>query len=885
MTTDELRTRFVSYFERQGHLHLPSSSLIPKDDPTLLFTNAGMVQFKRSFQGESDAPADRAVTSQKCLRVSGKHNDLEEVGRTARHHTFFEMLGNFSFGDYFKSEAIGFAWEFVTVELGLDPDRLWATVHHTDDEAFKLWTDLTPLPPSRVRRLGDKDNFWQMGETGPCGPCSELHYDLRKEVDDRITDEQFEVAGEADRFMEIWNLVFMQFDRSPEGIDVPLPAPSIDTGAGLERIASIIQGSGTNFHTDLFLPLIKAAGESLGIKYSMDPNDWEAGVPFRVLADHARAVAFLLADGVFPSNEKRGYVLRRILRRAVRHYWLLGRREPLLHQLVGIVVDNMSHTFPELATRREHLLSTTVAEEDLFLSTIEGGMSEIDVAMPEGGSGTVSGDTAFKLKDTFGIPEDLTQLIAQERGYEIDWSSFEEALKEQRARSRAGLSDEVGTGVKSLDYPLAGVRVGDRGATQEFVGYENLKVEADVLRWGQSEGNVSLVLSLNPFYAESGGQVSDHGWVHGDDWVVEVHAVGQSDPGYTVVMGTVVEGVFPKAPNTVVAEVDRALRAETERNHTATHLLHAALRECLGEHVQQAGSLVGPDRFRFDFSHRGPVSEAERSEIELRVNERILANANVVVSQRDYQDAIAEGAIGLFGEKYDDVVRVIEVTGVSKELCGGTHVRSTGQIGSFKIVAETGVAAGIRRIEALCGKAAYEWGLARDRLISEMATKLNSPAAELIPRLNRLLEQRDDLEQEVSSQRGELAADQLDQLLGESSADESRFLCGRIELSIGTDLHELGDMLRARIESGAVVLHVVFPDDNRHVFVSSVSDDLISKGLKAGDLVRVSSKATGSGGGGGAHFAQGGVGDAELASEGLQAAREWATGKVPNLVS
>ena len=885
MTTDELRGSFVSYFERQGHLHLPSSSLIPKDDPTLLFTNAGMVQFKRSFQGEFEAPADRAVTSQKCLRVSGKHNDLEEVGRTARHHTFFEMLGNFSFGDYFKSEAIGFAWEFVTVELGLDPDRLWATVHHTDDEAFKLWTDLTPLPPSRVRRLGDKDNFWQMGETGPCGPCSELHYDLRKEVDDRITDEQFEVAGEADRFMEIWNLVFMQFDRSPEGIDVPLPAPSIDTGAGLERIASILQGSGTSFHTDLFLPLIKAAGESLGIKYSMDPNDWEAGVPFRVLADHARAVAFLLADGVFPSNEKRGYVLRRILRRAVRHYWLLGRREPLLHQLVGIVVDDMSHTFPELATRREHLLSTTVAEEDLFLSTIEGGMSEIDVAMPKGGSGIVSGDTAFKLKDTFGIPEDLTQLIARERGYEIDWSGFEEALKAQRARSRAGISDEIGTGAKSLDYPPADIWVGDRGATQEFVGYENLKVETGVLRWGQFEDNISLVLSQNPFYAESGGQVSDHGWVHGDDWVIEVHAVGQLDPGYTAVMGSVVEGVFPEAANTVVAEVDRSLRAETERNHTATHLLHAALRECLGEHVQQAGSLVGPDRFRFDFSHRGPVSEAERSEIELRVNETILANANIVVSQRNYRDAIAEGAIGLFGEKYDEVVRVIEVTGVSKELCGGTHVRSTGQIGSFKIVTETGVAAGIRRIEALSGKAAYEWGVARERLISEMTTKLNSPVAELPFRLDRLLEQRDDLEQEVSSQRGELAADQLDQLLGEGSADESRFLCGRIELSTGTDLHELGDMLRARIESGAVVLHVVFLDDDRQVFVSIVSDDLIAKGLKAGDLVRVSSKATGSGGGGGAHFAQGGVGAAELASEGLQAAREWATGKVLNLVS
>ena len=884
LSADELRSRFVSYFERQGHLHLPSSSLVPKDDPTLLFTNAGMVQFKRAFQGEVEAPAHRVVTSQKCLRVSGKHNDLEEVGRTARHHTFFEMLGNFSFGDYFKSDAIGFAWEFVTNELGLDPDRLWATVHHADDEAFKLWSDLTPLPPSRIRRLGDKDNFWQMGETGPRGPCSELHYDLRQEIDDRITDDQFEAAGEADRFMEIWNLVFMQFDRSPEGVDVPLPAPSIDTGAGLERIAAILQGAGTNFHTDLFLPLIRAAEEALGIQYSMAPEDWEAGIPFRVLADHARAVAFLLADGVFPSNEKRGYVLRRILRRAVRHYWLLGRREPLLHELVGVVADDMSHTFPELATRREHLLSMTVAEEDLFLSTIEGGMTEIDSVMPEGGSGTVSGDMAFKLKDTYGIPEDLTNLIARERGYDVDWVGFEDALKIQRARSRSGIVADVCTGTEGLDYPAADVWVGDPGANQEFVGYEKLSLETDVLRWGQSESTVTLVLSQNPFYAESGGQVSDCGWVRGEDWIVEVHAARRTDTGHTAVVGVLIEGGLSETLETVEAEVDSELRAETERNHTATHLLHAALRERLGEHVQQAGSLVAPARFRFDFSHRGPLSEGERNDIERRVNETILANTSVMASQRDYKEASAEGAIGLFGEKYDDVVRVIEVTGVSKELCGGTHVRSTGQIGSFKILAETGVAAGIRRIEALTGKAAYEWGEARERLITRLAQKLNSATADLPDRLDRLLEQRDELEAEASRQRGEMAAKQVEQLLEEGFADGARFLSGRIELPIGVDLRELGDMLRARTKSGAVILHVVFPEDDNHVFVSIVSDDLIAEGLKAGDLVQVSSKATGSGGGGGAHFAQGGVGDSDRACAGLRAAREWASEQVPNLV-
>ena len=875
MRTDEIRSRFIEYFERNGHLHVPSSSLVPEDDPTLMFTNAGMVQFKRFFLGEAEPPAPRAVTSQKCLRVSGKHNDLEEVGRTARHHTFFEMLGNFSFGDYFKREAIRLGWEFVTDELGLDPDRIWATVHHTDDEAFSLWTELTPLPERRVRRLGDKDNFWQMGDTGPCGPCSELHYDLREERDDRITDAQFEAAGEADRFMEIWNLVFMQFDRAEGGIDTPLPAPSIDTGAGLERIAAILQGAGTNYHTDLFLPLIRAAEEPLGREYSLETADWEEGLPFRVVADHARAVAFLLADGVFPSNEKRGYVLRRILRRAVRHYWLLGRREPMLHALVGEVADLMGGTYPQLQARREHLVSTTRAEEERFLATIEGGMARFDEVAPAGGSGTVSGEDVFRLYDTFGFPLDLTELMAVERGYELDEAGFRAALERQRARSRASAATGAVGGEDAFGRLVA-------DAEQAFVGYDAVEVETEILASMTDAGDVGLILRENPFYAEGGGQVSDAGRVVSDGWSVEVSRITTNEIGQTIVVGPCTGEFDPDGR--VTATVDAASRAETERNHTATHLLHAALREALGDHVQQAGSLVAPDRLRFDFSHRGPLTSDERVAIERRVNEWILENADVAPRQRDYKEAISAGAMALFGEKYGDVVRVVEIPGISLELCGGTHVRTTGQIGVFRLVSETGVAAGIRRIEALTGRAAHRWLEERRLLLDEVADRLRVPVTEVPGRVERLLEERDRLDREAASLRGDEAADQVERLLAQVSAEGERFLSGTIDLPAGTDLGELGDRLRERIESGAVILHVVFPEEDRHAFVSVVSDDLIRSGLKAGDLVRVSSKATGSGGGGRPHFAQGGVGDPGRVSDGLGAAREWASERVPDLV-
>ena len=892
MKADELRRSFISYFERQGHEHRPSGPLVPADDPTLMFTNAGMVQFKGIFTGETERPSPpRAVTSQKCLRVSGKHNDLEEVGRTARHHTFFEMLGNFSFGDYFKRDAIDFAWEWVTGDLGLEPDRLWATVHHDDDDAFKLWLERTSIPESRIRRMGDKDNFWQMGDTGPCGPCSELHYDLRTDRDDRITDAQFEASGEADEIIEFWNLVFMQFDRAPDGTDTPLPAPSIDTGAGLERIAALLQGVGTNYHTDLFLPIIEAAEEGLGIEYSRSPEDWEDGVAFRVLADHARAVAFLLADGVFPSNEKRGYVLRRILRRAVRHYWLLGRRDPLLHDLVGVVADRMSRTFPELEARREHLLSTTRAEEELFLSTIEGGMREIDRAMPEGGSGTVAGDVAFKLKDTYGIPEDLTGLIARERGYDVDWKGFSDALEAQRTRSRSVVRSGSGQPITiNLELGDAAGSVGpgwDRTLDQEFVGYSDLEIETDCQRWAR-DGRYAFLLGRNPFYLESGGQISDTGRVVGDGWAVDISAVwGEGD--LTVVAGSLAEGSLPEGEGVVEdrvrAQVDPS-RRETERNHTATHLLHAALRNRLGEHVQQAGSLVAPDRLRFDFSHRGPLTPAERADIEAEVTEAILGNHDVDASERGYDDAIAAGAMALFGEKYGDIVRVIEVPGLSLELCGGTHVRTTGQIGTFRIVSETGVAAGIRRIEAVTGQGAYRRELERDRLLTELAARLRCQPADLAARMDRLLEERDALAEEVRGRRGDAAERQLETLLagaGATGANGARFVSGRLEVPAGTDLGALGDRLRGGMGSGAAVVHVVFPDEDRHAFISVVSDDLIRLGVKAGDLVRVSSRATGSGGGGGARFAQGGVGDPSRTEDGLGAAKAWASERVPAL--
>lgn len=873
MKANDIRSSFIQYFERQGHVHLPSSSLVPKDDPTLLFANAGMVQFKRVFIGEAERPAPRAVTSQKCLRVSGKHNDLEEVGRTARHHTFFEMLGNFSFGDYFKRDAIGFAWEFMTSELGLEPGRLWATVHHTDDEAASLWPELTDIPPERVLRLGDKDNFWQMGETGPCGPCSEIHYDLRpSDAPKNLTAEELNALGEADEFMEIWNLVFMQFERSADG-DSPLPAPSIDTGAGLERIAAIMQGTRTNYHTDLFLPIIAAAEEAVGHAYSQAPEDWEEGLPFRVLADHARAVAFMLADGVFPSNEGRGYVLRRVLRRAGRYAWLLGRREPTLDQLVGVVADLMSDTYPELAHRRDHLVRTTRSEEERFLSTIDAGMGRFDQLAPAGGKGTIAGEEVFRLYDTYGFPLDLTELMAAERGYSVDVPGFEGALEEQRRRSRedrlaGAVSEELSEEVVAA---AMGVLAND---VQTFVGYDDLRVESRLLA-AESIGSAhAVILETNPFYAEAGGQVSDRGTLSQGDWELVVESVVRNDRGQTVLVGEVQEGSPREIPDSVIAVVDEPSRRDTERNHTATHLLHAALRSELGDHVQQAGSLVAPDRLRFDFSHTGPLSESEKLDIEEAVNRSVWDNIPLEIGQQDYREALDAGAMALFGEKYGDTVRVVSVPELSLELCGGCHVRSTGQIGLFQITSETGVAAGIRRVEAVTGPRAYGRVRERENLLGGIAATLKSTPADLPRRVEILLSEKASLEAVLSEQHGRdaegIVAAVVDAAI--ELPDGGRLASGSVELPVGSDVAAFGDLLRDRIGSGAAILHVIGGEQEKPAFLAVVTDDWIGRGLKAGDLVGAASRATGSGGGGRPHLARGGVGDADRVDEALEAA-------------
>ncbi len=863
MKASEIRSTFLEFFEREGHEIRHSSPLVPKNDPTLMFVNAGMVQFKGVFLGEEDLGIDRATTSQKCLRVSGKHNDLEEVGRTARHHTFFEMLGNFSFGDYFKREAIDFAWRLFTEEYGLPKERLWATVHHTDDEAYALWQEVAGLPENRIHRLGDKDNFWQMGDTGPCGPCSEIHYDMRPDGEwgTDLTAEEFEVKGEAGEFLELWNLVFMQYNRDDAGELHPLPSPSIDTGAGLERIASVLQGVESNYETDLFQPLIRRAVEVVGAEY--DPGD--DGVSYRVLADHARATAFLLADGVFPSNTERGYVLRRIMRRAIRHAWLMGRREPTLVEVVDEVVNQMGDAFPELEERREHLLRATRTEEERFLATIDEGMKRFEEVAPEGESGTIAGEDAFRLYDTYGFPIDLTQLMAEERGHQVDMAGFQAALEEQRRRSR---EDREAADIEHGDALAHGWTELVEEPEQEFVGYDATAVDTAVVAYRQEDGRAALQLRENPFYVESGGQISDTGDVEGEGWRLEVDDVRKVG-GRSAVMGEL-SGDFPAAdsPVPVRATVRSKVRHDTERNHTATHLLHAALREVLGEHVLQRGSLVAPDRLRFDFSHPEPMTPDEVRRVEDLVNEAILRDHPVRIDFLAYDDAIEAGAMALFGEKYGDVVRVIKIPGVSMELCGGTHVRHTGEIGLFRIVSETGTGAGVRRVEAVTGRESYRLAQEQQERLREAADLLRVPTGMVVRKVDQLQAEHRELEKQLERARREGAADRVGELVdGAAEVDGARVLATAIEVADQDELRALGDQLRDRLGSGVVVL-AARSGDSTSLF-SVVTDDLIGKGVRADTVVREVAQLTGGSGGGRPHMAQGGVGDDARVDEAL----------------
>ena len=849
MKSADIRRKFLDFFQAHGHQEVPSGPLVPADDPTLLFTNAGMVQFKRVFQGLERRDYKRAVTCQKCVRAGGKHNDLEQVGHTARHHTFFEMLGNFSFGDYFKKEAIEYAWEWVTSEqwLGIDPDRLYVTVHHSDDEARKLWRQVTGIADSRIFGLGDKDNFWQMGDTGPCGPCSEILVDIRgkRETGNEKRDlelDEFVTLSEEGKLLEIWNLVFMQYDQQADGTRSVLPAPSVDTGAGLERITAVMQGVPSNYDTDLFQPLIAQAVEIVGRPYDRGP----AGAPYRVLADHARAVTFLLADGVYPSNEGRGYVLRRILRRAVRHAWLLGRREPTLAQLTRSVASTMGDVYPELLSKEQHIERVTRAEEERFLETIEGGLTRMEELRHQP---VISGEDAFKLYDTYGFPLDLTQMIAGEHGHTVDVEGFEQALGQQRQRSRAART----AGKRDTGHVQRGewVEVKKKGR-QKWVGYGATKAETEPIAFRQSGDQLEIVLEENPFYAESGGQVSDTGVVKGEGWELTVEDVAKVD-GRSAVVGTFGE-TFEPTP--ALAQVNETRRRNIERNHTATHLVHAVLRKILGTHVHQAGSVVAPDRLRFDFSHHGPIKGEQLGAVEAEVNAHVWEDLPIETREMAYKDAIAAGAMALFGEKYGDVVRVVDVSGVSLELCGGTHVGSTGQIALFRFTHETGAAAGVRRIEALTGPAAYRHAIELQHRLSEASGLLKTQPEHLARRIEAMLEENRKLERQVQ------------ELLKSGGGKRGT---GNVERIGDVELHVSESDLEDRNQIAAIMdgfrakhkraISVLFTTGGRAGIHVAVTDDLVSKGVKAGDIANAIASTTGGKGGGRPHFASAGVGD------------------------
>ncbi|HEU5262437.1 MAG TPA: alanine--tRNA ligase [Gemmatimonadales bacterium] len=865
MRSAEIRQKFLDYFKARGHRQVASSALVPADDPTLLFTNAGMVQFKRVFQGLERRDYMRAVTCQKCVRAGGKHNDLEQVGHTARHHTFFEMLGNFSFGDYFKKQAIEYAWEWVTGKdwLGIAPGRLYITVHHSDDEARKLWRQVAGVSDTRIYGLGDADNFWQMADTGPAGPNTEIYVDLRGIGDwtkgkADLTLDEFVELQESGALLEIWNLVFMQYDLRKDGSRLPLPAPSVDTGAGLERIAAVMQGVPSNFDTDLFTPIIDRAVEVVGKRYDRGEN----GASYRVLADHARAVVFLLADGVYPSNEGRGYVLRRILRRAVRHAWLLGRREPTLVHLAHVVTELMGDVYPDLVKKRTHIESVTRAEEERFFETIEGGLRRLDELK---GAKAISGEDAFKLYDTFGFPIDLTQLIAAERGQAIDLAGFERALAEQRERSRAVRASDSGrmtevakaevtpTRAPAVHRKRAGEwRTVKPRKKQKWVGYETTRAETDVLRFRQSGDQVEVVLEENPFYAESGGQVSDTGRVRGEGWELEVADVEKVDGNSAVVGRLDVE--FEPTP--VVAEVDEARRKNIERNHTATHLVHAALRSILGPHVRQQGSVVAPDRLRFDFAHHGPVGDAKLARIEEEVNRHIWANLPVVTREMKYKEAIAAGAMAFFTEKYGDVVRVVDVPGVSLELCGGTHVPMTGQIALFRFTHETGAAAGVRRIEAVTGPGAYDLVRKLEEQLAQAAGVLKAQPEHLARRIETLLEEHKKLEKRI------------EELLKQGAGSRQREAVekiGDVELYIDEstldDRNQIGALMDAFRANHRRAISVLFTNGDRPGIHVAVTDDLVAQGIKAGEIAGAIAAVSGGKGGGRPHFASAGAGD------------------------
>jgi len=842
MTSTEIRGSFLEFFRKNGHAVVPSSSLVPGNDPTLLFTNAGMVQFKDLFLGKETRDYSRAASSQRCVRAGGKHNDLENVGYTSRHHTFFEMLGNFSFGDYFKREAIHFAWNFVTGTLGIPKDRLWVTVYTEDDEAARIWTEEIGIGPSRCTRMGEKSNFWSMGETGPCGPCTEIFYDHGPEIAGGPPGSPDE---DGDRYVEIWNLVFMQYDRSPEGILTPLPKPSVDTGMGLERVAAVMQGVHSNYDIDLFRSLIRAAAEVTGA------TDLESS-SLRVIADHIRACAFLIIDGVVPSNEGRGYVLRRIIRRAIRHGYKLGQTQPFFHKLVPALVREMGAFYSELVSGEEQAIKVLAQEETRFAETLETGMALLDAATAELSSSVIPGETVFRLYDTYGFPLDLTADVARERGLSIDQAGFDAAMAAQRGRARA--ASKFGSDLRE-SVKLSG--------KTDFSGYDRVaapgRVTAlvfdgalvDVMKVGQ-EGQV--VLDHTPFYAESGGQIGDTGMLCGPSSRFRVRDTQKLGASFGH-LGVLEAGEL-RVGDEVEAHVDAERRTAIALNHSATHLLHAALRRVLGKHVQQKGSLVAADRLRFDFSHSGPVTADEQLRIETLVNAEIRRNAPADTRIMALDDAVASGAMSLFGEKYESDVRVLTFGDFSMELCGGTHVQRTGDIGLFKIVGESGVAAGVRRIEAVTGQAAYDWLVRVDRVLRDIAGLVRGSREDADEKVRELVERSKRLEKEVQQLKSKLATGQGGDISAKAMAVGGvKVLAAQIEGADARALRDSIDQLKQKLGSSVIVLATV--QDGKVVLVAGVSTDLVAQ-LKAGDIVGAVAAQIGGRGGGRADFAQAG---------------------------
>ena len=877
MTSDEIRASFLEYFRKHGHAIVPSASLIPADDPTLLFTNAGMNQFKDVFLGIGQREYTRAVDTQKCLRVSGKHNDLEEVGYSPSHHTFFEMLGNWSFGDYYKQEAIAFAWELVIELWKIPKERLWATVYLEDDEAEKFWLQETDLPLSRIRRC-DKDNFWEMGETGPCGPCSELFVDMGVEAYPETANDPDAGPNTSDRFLEFWNLVFIQYNRNESGTLEPLPATHVDTGMGFERITSILQGVDSNYKTDLFTPLLSTIADLTDTAYFDD----ERGLPHRVIADHIRCLTFAIGDGVMPSNEGRGYVIRRILRRAVLYGKKLEMNEAFIYRLVDKVIGLLGDVFPEVLPRREFITRTIHGEENRFHQTIERGLERLDQSfdtLTEKDSTQLDGKRAFELYDTFGFPLDLTEMLARERGFTVDDVGFEQSMEEQRARGRAAW--EARGGAKDEEISVYAEVLKEHGET-EFVGYTEDNIDAEIVALiadaesvasAQAEDEVFVLLNRTPFYGEAGGQVGDVGTIESQNAKLTVQDTLKPSPDLIVHKCKVLEGEI--TPYTgVQAKIDTPHRKAVAVSHTATHLLHSGLRQVLGTHVGQAGSLVEAGRLRFDFSHYESVSSEQLRDIEEFVNEKIRGNNALAISEMPLDDAKARGALAFFGDKYGDIVRVVQAGDYSVELCGGTHVDATGELGFVKLMGESSIAAGVRRVEALTGNTAVATIQEDTALLSNAASLLKAPKTDLLERIERLLQEQRELEQQLQQLKSQHALGNVDALVKDATlVGDVRVVASCVADTDRDGLRRLVDELKNRLESGVVALAAVA--GNEVAFVVGVTPDLVKhRGLHAGTIISELAQLADGRGGGRPELAQGGGKNPNKVNAAIDAAGE-----------